>query len=195
MLANEAANGYWTRKQVSSEISKIEDAILDASNIGDRSVTIDFTTVTDPTIYSFVSATLDVDTNTFTLSNHGYIDGDTVMFNGGPGMNEVSPSINISTITEYTVVRVDDNNFQISLNGQIVDFGFYVGQTSTTIYVRKITEAEKYLKSWDQFYSYENSEKYLNVLARVEEHFRKNGYYISRYKSTNNRTLFWLVKW
>ena len=70
-----------------------------------------------------------------------------------------------------------------------------MGQTSTTIYVRKITEAEKYLKSWDQFYSYENSEKYLNVLARVEEHIRRNGYYISRYKSSNNRTLFWLVKW
>jgi len=195
MLANEAANGYWTRKQVSSEISKIEDAILDASNIGNRSVTIDFTTVTDPTIYSFVSATLDVDTNTFTRSDHGYVDGDTVMFNGGPGMNDVLPSINLSNTTEYTVVRVDDNNFQISLNGQVVDFQFNVGETSTTIYVRQITEAEKYLKSWDQFYSYVNSEKYLNVLARVEEHIRKNGYYISRYKSTNNRTLFWLVKW
>ena len=195
MLANEAANGYWTRKQVSAEISKIEDAILDASNSGDRSITVNFTTVTATTIFNFVEASLDILTNTFTLANHGFINGDTVMFNGTIGPSEVLPSIDVSTDLEYTVVLIDEDSFQISYNGQVVDLQFRDGETSTSIFVRKIIEAEKYLKSWDQFYSYENSEKYLNVLARVEEHIRKNGYNISRYKATNNKTLFWLVKW
>lgn len=187
--ANQAWNNYTTLSVAHTEISLIEQVIMNASNNGGRAVTIDFTGITSkylPPFYEVIE--VDTVTNRFTAINEVFCCGESVMFTGG---ENPLPSW-LDDETEYCVTDICRDSFSVAVNGEIVKIE---GQLTNRLFIRKVLESEQYYKAWRYYYLYPCADKYLLVVNYVEDHFRKLGYSITKYENKETKTFYWKIRW
>jgi hypothetical protein len=165
ITAHEARNNYTLNLTVLREVQPIEEQIVIQSNGGKNSLVVDFTTATDINIPE-TKTIEDIDNNVLTVTNHGYITGDTVE------IDEI----------EFEATFLTSDTFSIN--------GITEGSE-----VKKVIESEKYYKAWTKYYIYPDSISYLNVLSDVEKYFRSSGFTISRRANLETKTINWLITW
>jgi len=72
-------------------------------------------------------ANVNVDSNTITLNNHGFVTGDLVTYRVG----ETSTAIGgLTSLNEYYIIRIDSNNFRVAISKAHASNGYAVDLTA-----------------------------------------------------------------
>ncbi len=191
--ASEVRNNARTYLIIHQECRAIEDAILFAADSGLLDAVIFNTYMTSTLLTTWKSfSAVNVTTNTFTIVNHGFQNGDEVQVNTVGGTLPY-PLNNYDT---YFVILVDSDNFKLAssymnmINNVAIDItapGTGVNQ------VRSYIPSQQYFSTWK---GQRNDRPKVDQMNAVIEHFKSFGYQILRKTNPNYPGLFeWHISW
>jgi hypothetical protein len=190
--AKDARENTITKQNIHDEIYNIERQIRNFSSSNYRELRVDFTKATNKNVLQFTNIdSFDLDNDTINIDNHDFNTNDIVQFSSTGDFPE--PLLENKF---YGVIVVDENNIQLYEYDDIFQTPIVLDtQGSGIVKIRKLIASELYYRSWKEFYTFPFAESYINILEFVEEHFRKQGFTISRLENPETKTIFWKIRW
>jgi hypothetical protein len=191
--ATSVRNNARTYLIIHQEARAIEDAILFAADSGLLDAIIYNTYMTSTLLPTFQNITsVNITTNTFTLNNHGFQNGDEVQVNSAGTLPY--PLNNAST---YYVILVDSNNFRLAagymdvVNNNPIDI---INAGTGTTQIRAYQPAQQYFDTWK---GNRNDRPKVDQMNAVIAYFQSLGYQITRKSNpaTGGITFTWNVSW
>lgn len=76
---------------------------------------------------NILSTSVNVNSNTITLTNHGFVTGDLVTYRVGESSTAIG---GLTTLQEYYVIRIDSDNFRLSISKSHASNGYSIDLTS-----------------------------------------------------------------
>lgn len=180
---------------IHSEITAIENRILQELNNGFRSAIINSTTMTSqPTANVVVVSSVDINTNIMTIPST-FILGSPVYFTTTgtlPG--------NIITSKTYYLVPISSTTYKIAETKQnsmqttpiIVDI---TSAGSGTLSLNVLSESQLYYQAWQNVVFNPDLKIYSQRMTTVIDYFVSLGYSIVRLKENNSNIMNWSVTW
>lgn len=195
LSASEVANNPKTYLVVNAEGRAIEQAILQAADLGLMTVYVQDTLMTNTAIPAFGTVNaVDVTNNKLVKASHGILNGQQITFQTSGTM-----PIPLQAGQTYYAKVLDSNSFQVCASSlDVVNNVPLVisAQGSGTLQVRLISPAEQYFDAWQGRGDTDLNRPALFQMNIVIAHFVNMGYSISRQENPNIPGIFWwILRW